>query len=103
MLCKLFETSLSSYYSSLKTPCSPRKNHREKLATKIRIIFNYDNAAMESFYSTLKTEAFPDSGVFESKEAAKQAIFEYIEGYYRTQRMHSSLNYLTLLAAEIAA
>ena len=63
----------------------------------------YDNAAMESFWSTLKTEAFPDSGVFESKEAAKQAIFEYIEGYYHTQRMHSSLNYLTPLAAEIAA
>jgi putative transposase len=63
----------------------------------------YDNAAMESFWSTLKTEAFPDSGVFESKEAAKQAIFEYIEGYYHTQRMHSSLNYLTPLAAEMAA
>ena len=270
MLCKLFETSLSGYYSSIKTPCSPRKNHREKLATRIRIIFNqhksrygrpriyrqlrvegepvsekmegrlmrseglvalkkrsfrprttqniarpkyapnllkdraaadapnevivtdityvatkenwlylaavmdlhskkikgyeiqetmhtsliskalekamkhhpgltgavhhsdrgsqytsqeylqqladnglqpsmsakgncYDNAAMESFWSTLKTEAFPDSGVFESEEAAKQAIFEYIEGYYHTQRMHSSLNYLTPLAAEIAA
>ena len=62
----------------------------------------YDNAAMESFWSTLKTEAFSDSGVFESKEAARQAIFEYIEGYYHTQRMHSSLNYLTPLAAEIA-
>ncbi len=63
----------------------------------------YDNAAMESFWSTLKTEAFPNSGVFESKEAARQAIFEYIEGYYHTQRMHSSLNYLTPLAAEMAA
>lgn len=63
----------------------------------------YDNAAMESFWATLKTEAFPESGAFESKEAAKQAIFEYIEGYYHTQRMHSSLNYLTPLAAEIAA
>lgn len=63
----------------------------------------YDNAAMESFWSTLKTEAFTESGVFESKEAAKQAIFEYIEGYYHTKRMHSSLNYLTPLAAEMAA
>ncbi len=63
----------------------------------------YDNAAMESFWSTLKTEAFPESGVFESKESARQAIFEYIEGYYHTQRMHSSLNYLTPLAAEMTA
>ncbi len=60
----------------------------------------YDNAAMESLCSTFKTEAFPDSGVFENKEAAKQAIFEYDEGYYHTQRMHSPLNYLTPLAAE---
>jgi len=63
----------------------------------------YDNASMESFWSTLKTEAFPENGVYESKEAAKQSIFEYIEGYYHTQRMHSSLNYLFPLAAEKAA
>ncbi len=63
----------------------------------------YDNAAIESFWSTLKTEAFPESGTFESKEAARQAIFEYIDGYYHTQKMHSSLNYLTPLAAENAA
>ncbi len=62
----------------------------------------YDNTAMESFWSTLKTEAFSDSGVFESKEAARQIIFEHIEGYYHTLRMHSSLNYLTPLA-EMAA
>ncbi len=63
----------------------------------------YDNAAIESFWSTLKTEAFPESVTFESKETARQAIFEYIDGYYHTQRMHSSLNYLTPLAAENAA
>jgi transposase InsO family protein len=50
---------------------------------------------MESFWSTLKTECFPSSGIFETKEAARQAIFEYIEGYYHNKRMHSSLGYLT--------
>ena len=54
----------------------------------------YDNAAMESCWPTLKNEAFPESGVFVSKEAARRAIFEYIEGYYHTQRIRSSLNYL---------
>ena len=63
----------------------------------------YENAAMESFWSTLKTECFPESGVFETKEAARQVIFEYLEGYYHTVRIHSSLNYLTPLAAELAA
>ena len=63
----------------------------------------YDNTAMESFWSILKTECFPEAGVFESKEAARQAIFEYIEGYYHTMKMHFSLNYLIPLAAELAA
>lgn len=63
----------------------------------------YDNAAIESFWSTLKTECFPSSGVFETKAQAKAAIFEYIESYYNTQRLHSSLNYTFPLAAELAA
>lgn len=60
----------------------------------------YDNAEMESFWSTLKTECFPENGIFETREEAKQAIFEYIEGYYNTIRMHSSLDYKTPLEAE---
>lgn len=63
----------------------------------------YDNAAIESFWSTLKTECFPVSGVFETKSEAKNAIFEYIEAYYNTQRLHSSLNYTVPLDVERAA
>lgn len=62
----------------------------------------YNNVAMKSFWSPLKTEAFPESGVFETEEAAKQAIFEYIEGYYHPMRMDSSLNYQTPLVVEMA-
>ena len=40
MLCKLFEISPSGYFSSLKTPSSPRKNRREMLAIKIKTIFS---------------------------------------------------------------
>ena len=32
-------------------------------------------------------------GVFESHEDARTALFEYIEGYYNTQRKHSSIGY----------
>jgi putative transposase len=63
----------------------------------------YDNAAVESFWSTLKTECFPESGVFETKAAAKAAIFECLETYYNTQRLHSGLNYTSPLAAERVA
>ena len=53
----------------------------------------YDNAYCESFFATLKAEAFPENGIFENMKAAKLAIFDYIETFYNSQRMHSSLNY----------
>jgi len=51
----------------------------------------YDNAAMESFHATLKGEcAFQP---FDTKAAAKTAIFEFIEIWYNRQRLHSTLGY----------
>jgi len=55
----------------------------------------YDNAVMESFWSTLKRECLSGKRVFDSKERARQQIFEYIESYYNSMRIHSSLNYRT--------
>ncbi len=54
----------------------------------------YDNAACESFFGTLKTELCDDED-YQTIEEAKSSIFEYIEGYYNTQRKHSSINYFT--------
>ena len=53
----------------------------------------FDNAAMESFFSTLKTEC--PSGQFDSRAHARTTIFEYIEGWYNRQRLHSTLDYLS--------
>jgi putative transposase len=53
----------------------------------------YDNAKAEAFFSTLKTECFPLNSCFASKAQARSAIFEYIEGYYNNQRLHSALGY----------
>ena len=58
----------------------------------------YDNAAMESFFSTLKAECATTS--FASKADACTAIFEYIEGWYNRQRLHSSLDFLSPLEFE---
>lgn len=52
----------------------------------------YDNAFMESFFSRLKTELI-GKDQFLSVEDARSALFEYIEMYYNTQRIHSSLGY----------
>jgi len=61
----------------------------------------YDNAHMESFWATLKCEIGDQSiHEFETKEDAKQAIFEYIESYYNTRRVHSALDYKTPLQFE---
>jgi len=35
----------------------------------------------------------PDCGYFETREAAKNHIFEHIEGFYNIRRKHSSLGY----------
>ena len=61
----------------------------------------YDNAHMESFWASLKREIGDEPiDEFETKEDAKQAIFEYIYGYYNTVRKHSALNYKSPLETE---
>ena len=53
----------------------------------------WDNACVESFFKSLKTELIGKT-IFESREAATQAIFEYIEVFYNRIRLHSTLGYL---------
>ncbi len=53
----------------------------------------WDNAPMESANGTVKVECV--HGVhFRTRTAAAQALVEYF-GYYNTERLHSSLGYLT--------
>jgi putative transposase len=51
-----------------------------------------DNAISESFVATLKSELVSRVR-FPSRQAAKTAIFEYLEAFYNTRRLHSSLGY----------
>jgi putative transposase len=51
-----------------------------------------DNAISESFVASLKTELLHRHR-FLSREAARTAIFEYIEGFYNRVRRHSALGY----------
>lgn len=54
----------------------------------------YDNAWTESFIGTLKHEML-QNGCFDNPTDARMEIFEYINGYYNTQRKHSALGYLS--------
>ena len=50
----------------------------------------YDNAPMESFFSLLKTELVHHER-YETRQAAKTSIFDYIEVFYNRQRIDALL------------
>ena len=88
----IFHTDLGSQYTSndMRKECS-------KL--KIRQSFSkkgcpYDNACIESFHAALKKEEVYTTK-YSDYNSAKIAIFKYIEGWYNTRRIHSSINYMT--------
>ena len=54
----------------------------------------YDNAPMESFFSTLKTE-WVYHHHYKTRSEAKSSIFEYIERFYNSHRLNSSIGYRT--------
>lgn len=51
-----------------------------------------DNAMAESFVSTLKAELVGHLK-FPSRQAARTSIFDYLETFYNTRRLHSALGY----------
>jgi transposase InsO family protein len=54
----------------------------------------WDNAPVESFFRTLKVELLPET-LWPTRAAAAWAVHEYIERFYNTRRLHSSLGYLS--------
>lgn len=54
----------------------------------------WDNAPVESFFKTLKAEEVNDEQ-YRTREEARLAIFEHIEGFYNNKRQHSTLGYQT--------
>ncbi len=53
----------------------------------------WDNAVAESFFASLKGEL--GDPIFESRRAARAAIFDYIEIWYNRLRRHSAIGYLS--------
>lgn len=51
-----------------------------------------DNAVAESFFHTLKAEWIYHFD-FATREQARLAVFDYVEGFYNPTRMHSTLDY----------
>jgi putative transposase len=62
----------------------------------------WDNAPSEAFFKSLKTELMEGGKAFAGREAAKAAIFEYVEVFYNRARLHSSLGYISPVEYEEA-
>lgn len=59
----------------------------------------WDNAVAESFFSTLKLELVYETA-WRTRAEARADVFQYVEGFYNGQRLHSSLGYLSPVAFE---
>ena len=60
----------------------------------------YDNAAAESFWHTIKNELIHRRD-FQTREEARQAIFEYIEVFYNCIRQHTTIGNLSPVEFEL--
>jgi transposase InsO family protein len=60
----------------------------------------YDNATMESFFGTIKAEEIRGC-TYTSSQHARSEIFAYIEAFYNTKRIHTSLAGLSPCQFEI--
>jgi putative transposase len=59
----------------------------------------YDNAVGESIFHTLKVEMVHEED-FRTRREAKEKIIEYIEFYYNSIRLHSTLGYMSPMEFE---
>ena len=76
-------------------------NSYTEFATELGMILSYsrkgnpfDNAPIESFHATLKKEEVYLRH-YKNFDDAKSSLFEYIEGFYNRNRIHSAIGYLT--------
>ena len=54
----------------------------------------WDNAVAESFFATIKRELI-ETRAWPTRAGLRRAVFEYIESWYNTRRLHSTLGYLS--------
>jgi len=52
----------------------------------------YDNAMCESFFATLECELI-ERDTFATQSEARLSVFEFIEGWYNSDRLHSGIGY----------
>jgi|LSQX01.2.fsa_nt_gb putative transposase len=88
----IFHSDRGAQYASYKYQQLLRNN---KMIQSMSCKGNcYDNACVESFFATLKKELIYGRR-FKTRAEAKQAVTQYIETWYNSRRLHSSLGYVS--------
>ena len=86
----IFHSDRGSQYASAEVRCwLAERGLRQSMSGTGNC---YDNAPMESFWHSLKVEETHGQD-FATRAQAQHCVFAYIEGWYNTTRMHSSLGY----------
>lgn len=62
----------------------------------------WDNSVMERFFGSLKSER-TDGQHYLTRQQAKMDVVDYIEMFYNSQRLHSTLNYMSPVQFENAS
>ena len=62
----------------------------------------FDNACAETFFHSLKIEAIYGNQ-YPTRDSIRREVFEYIETFYNTIRLHSSLGYISPSQFELTA
>jgi len=57
---------------------------------------HFDNAITESFFSSLKRELIDRKSNLRTKKQMRVEIFEFIEKWYNSKRIHTALNNRTI-------
>jgi putative transposase len=70
-----------------------------KLCSMSRKANCWDNAPIESFFGNMKTELDDGSG-YETRQEARNDLFQFIEGFYNRHRLHSAIGYITPIQKE---
>lgn len=96
---RIHHTDRGSQYTADDYPATLRSRH--VLISRSKKGDCYDNAMMESFFSTLRAE-LTELAHFHTRAEARTALFEFIEGFYNRQRLHSALDYLSPAEFEAA-
>ena len=86
----IFHSDRGSQFASVRFRCALHAaGFRQSMSAPSN---PYDNAWTESFNGTLKREML-QRGSFQNFQDAQTEIFEYIDAYYNTRRLHSALAY----------